>query len=42
VRLATDMGELRLPLADVARAKLVLTDDLLDAARRATLRSQTH
>jgi len=42
VRLATDMGELRLPLADVARAKLVLTDDLLDAARRASPRSQTH
>ena len=46
VRLATDMGELRLPLADVARAKLVLTDDLLDAARRTTPqaanRSQTH
>jgi ribosome maturation factor RimP len=42
VRLATDMGELRLPLADVARAKLVLTDDLLDAARRALPRSQTH
>ena len=46
VRLATDMGELRLPLADVARAKLVLTDDLLDAARRtmpqAANRTQTH
>ena len=42
VRLATDMGELRLPLADVARAKLVLTDDLLDAARHALPRSQTH
>ena len=38
VRLATDMGELRLPLADVARAKLVLTDDLIAA----TPRSHTH
>src|ERR1700757_1580651 len=36
--LATDKGELRLPLADVARAKLILTDDLIAA----TPRSQTH
>lgn len=42
VRLATETGEVRLPLADVMRAKLVLTDDLLDAARSATPRSQTH
>jgi ribosome maturation factor RimP len=33
VRLATETGEVRLPLADVARAKLVLTDELLDAGR---------
>ena len=38
VRLATEMGEVRLPLAEVARAKLVLTDDLIAAAPR----SQTH
>jgi hypothetical protein len=35
-----------LPLADVARAKLVLTDDLIAAARDAALQaadqSQTH
>jgi ribosome maturation factor RimP len=50
VRLATGTGEVRLPLADVARAKLVLTDDLIAAARRApqvhplqsAARSQTH
>jgi ribosome maturation factor RimP len=50
VRLATEAGEVRLPLADVARAKLVLTDDLIAAARRAPQlhppqsadRSQTH
>jgi ribosome maturation factor RimP len=34
VRLATETGEVRLPLAEVARAKLVLTDELIDAARR--------
>ena len=38
VRLATETGEVRLPLADVTRAKLVLTDDLIAAAPR----SQTH
>ena len=38
VRLATETGEVRLPLAEVARAKLVLTDDLIAAAPR----SQTH
>jgi ribosome maturation factor RimP len=38
VRLATEAGEVKLPLADVARAKLVLTDDLIAA----TPRSQTH
>jgi ribosome maturation factor RimP len=46
VRLATETGELRLPLAEVARAKLVLTDDLIAAAGRAAPqaadRSQTH
>jgi ribosome maturation factor RimP len=51
VRLATETGEVRLPLSDVARAKLVLTDDLVDASRRDTPqrrpqesvdRSQTH
>jgi ribosome maturation factor RimP len=34
VRIATDAGEVLLPLAEVSRAKLVLTDDLLAAARR--------
>jgi ribosome maturation factor RimP len=33
VRLATETGETQLPLHEVARAKLVLTDDLLAAAR---------
>jgi ribosome maturation factor RimP len=51
VCLATDAGEVKLPLADVARAKLVLTDELLDAARAQASptpapplaeRSQTH
>ena len=42
VRLVTETGEVKLPFADVTRAKLVLTDDLLAAARRATPRSQTH
>lgn len=51
VRLATETGEVRLPLSDVARAKLLLTDDLIDASRRGTPqyrlppsadRSQTH
>jgi ribosome maturation factor RimP len=35
VRIATEAGELLLPLAEVSRAKLVLTDDLLAAASRA-------
>src|ERR1700728_166834 len=34
VRLATEAGEVELPLAAVARAKLVLTDDLIAAAAR--------
>lgn len=34
VRLVTDAGEAQLPLNDVARAKLVLTDDLIAAAQR--------
>ena len=33
VRLVGETGEVRLPLAAIARAKLVLTDDLLAAAR---------
>jgi ribosome maturation factor RimP len=42
VRLATETGEVKLPLAEVARAKLVLTDDLIAAAGRAAARSHTH
>src|SRR5712671_4365047 len=34
VRLATEAGEIRVPLEAVARAKLVLTDDLIAASRR--------
>jgi ribosome maturation factor RimP len=34
VRIALPDREVALPLADIARAKLVLTDELLDAARR--------
>jgi ribosome maturation factor RimP len=34
VRLATEVGEAELPLDTIARAKLVLTDDLLGATRR--------
>ena len=34
VSLAVEGGEARLPLAGIARAKLVLTDDLLALARR--------
>jgi len=34
VRLATEQGEVELPLGDVARAKLVLTDELLAAAQQ--------
>lgn len=36
--LAEGQGEVALPLGDILRAKLVLTDDLLEAARK----SQTH
>jgi ribosome maturation factor RimP len=36
VRLATEAGEARLPLASVARARLVLTDDLIAASRPRT------
>jgi ribosome maturation factor RimP len=36
VRLATEVGEARLPLASVARARLVLTDDLIAASRPRT------
>ena len=51
VRMATEAGEVRLPLSDVARAKLVLTDELIDMWRRGASqpplpqsadRSQTH
>jgi ribosome maturation factor RimP len=34
VRLVTETGEVALPLGDVVRAKLVLTDDLLAAAQQ--------
>ena len=34
VRLRADEAEVAVPLADVARAKLVLTDDLIAAARK--------
>ena len=40
VRLAGEGGEARLPLAGIARAKLVLTDDLLALAQRKP--EQTH
>jgi len=40
VRLAGEDGEARLPLAAIARAKLVLTDDLLALAERKP--AQTH
>jgi len=33
IRLATEAGEARLPLAAVARAKLVITDDLIAASQ---------
>jgi ribosome maturation factor RimP len=36
VRLATEAGEARLPLTSVARARLVLTDDLIAASRPRT------
>jgi ribosome maturation factor RimP len=36
VRLVTEAGEARLPLASVARARLVLTDDLIAASRPRT------
>jgi ribosome maturation factor RimP len=34
VRLATEEGEVELPLGDIVRAKLVLTEDLLAAAQQ--------
>jgi len=40
VRLIGDGGEIRLPLGSIARAKLVLTDDLLAMAERKS--AQTH
>jgi ribosome maturation factor RimP len=36
VRIATEAGEARLPLESVARARLVLTDDLIAASRPRT------
>jgi len=39
IRLLTDAGETRLPLEAVMRAKLVLTDDLIAAARAQTPQS---
>jgi ribosome maturation factor RimP len=36
LRLATEAGEARLPLASVARARLVLTDELIAASRPRT------
>jgi ribosome maturation factor RimP len=33
VRLATQGGEIALPIADMAKAKLVLTDELLAASQ---------
>ncbi len=40
IRLTSDGGEVLLPLASIARAKLVLTDDLIAAAQRKP--AQTH
>src|ERR1700739_351975 len=34
IRLAAEAGEMRLPLATVVRAKLVITDDLINALTR--------
>jgi ribosome maturation factor RimP len=36
IRLVDDAGEVRLPLAAIAKAKLVITDDLLAATARST------
>jgi hypothetical protein len=33
VRVATERGEVEIPLAEIARAKLVLTDELIAATR---------
>lgn len=41
VRLMTDSGEARLPYADISRAKLVLTDELIAAAQQAAA-GRTH
>jgi ribosome maturation factor RimP len=40
VRLAAETGEVRLPLADIAQAKLVLTDELIALAQQRP--AQTH
>jgi ribosome maturation factor RimP len=43
VRLLADIGEVSLPLPSIARAKLVITDDLLALARgQPNLTAQTH
>jgi len=44
LRLATETGEVELPIAEIARAKLVLTDDLIRAARAeaAPAEARTH
>jgi hypothetical protein len=39
VRLATEAGETELPFDAVARAKLVITDDLIAAARGSAVNS---
>jgi ribosome maturation factor RimP len=42
VRLATDAGEAALPFAEIARAKLILTDDLIAAASRDPAAARPH
>ena len=42
LRLTTESGEAELPLAAVARAKLVLTDDLIAATQRGAEASRKH
>jgi ribosome maturation factor RimP len=42
LRLTTESGETELPLAAVARAKLVLTDDLIAATQRGAKASRKH
>jgi len=40
VRLAAEIGEISLPFADIARAKLVLTDDLIAMAQQRPAQTQ--